>query len=333
MKIETRIERVRMARPVAVSRGSYPEHDVVVVTLSDGSFRGRGECCAIAHFGLSAEQTVSDIDAASGWIDHGTTREDLLSLLPAGPARNGLDCAMWDLEAARAKQSVWALAGMAEPERAPTAVTILLDSPEDMAAQAVARSAFATLKLKLGGADAEASVRAVRAARPDARLTIDANEAWTTDQLRALLPVFAELGVALVEQPVPAALDGALDSLRGIVPLCADESFHTIDDLEHVAQRYDWVNIKLDKCGGLTAALAIIDAAPAHGLSCMVGCMFATSLAIAPAMIAASRCTVADLDGPLHLATDRDDPFRLENGAYVVDSSSIWGAHKGGAYR
>lgn len=326
MKIETRVESVRMARPVSVSRGSYPEHDIVVVTLSDGAHQGRGECCAIAHYGLSAAQTVEEIAALAGRIDRTTTRADLLELLPPGPARNGLDCAMWDLEAARSGRSVWSLAGIDMPDRVATAMTILLATPEDMAAQAAAHKDFATLKLKLGGADPEARLRAVHAARPDARLTIDANEGWSAAQLRDLVPILSALNVALVEQPVPAADDAGLAALKGQLPLCADESFHAIDDLERLAGRYDWVNIKLDKCGGLTAALQIIDAAPAFGLHCMVGCMFATSLGVAPAMVAASRCAIADLDAPLHLASDRDNPFRLEAGAYLVGSSAIWGA-------
>jgi L-Ala-D/L-Glu epimerase len=325
VKVEAVTERVAMARPVAVSRGAYPEHDIVVVTVSDGAHVGRGECCAIAHFGLSAEKTMSEIAAASQWIGPKTTRADLLALMPAGPARNGLDCALWDLESTRTGRSVWELAGLAMPARASTAVTILLASPEDMAAQARSRAGFSTLKLKLGQGDPEGCVRAVRAARPDAKLTIDANEAWSAQSLASLTPVFLEIGVAFVEQPCPASDDATLPTGQRALPLCADESFHTIDDLARVALHFDWINIKLDKCGGLTAALEIIAAAPSYGLNSMVGCMFATSLAVAPAMVAASRCALADLDGPLHLATDREDAFHCADGAYIVDSTAIWG--------
>lgn len=326
MLVEAHVESVRMGRPVSVSRGSYAEHDIVVVTLTEGSRRGRGECCAIAHFGLSAAETVAEIMAVASRLDSNTTRADLLTLLPPGPARNGLDCALWDLEAARTGRSAWSLAGLQPPDRVATAMTLSLGSPADMAAQARSRAAFSTLKLKLGREDPVACVRAVREARPDARLTVDANEAWSSALLHDLLPAFAALEVAMVEQPVRAGEDGALEALKGHVPLCADESFHAAPDLARIASAYDWVNIKLDKCGGLTAALDIIEQAPRYGLQCMVGCMFATSLAIAPALIAASRCAIADLDAPLHFASDRKDGYQIETGEYLVSSSTLWGS-------
>jgi L-Ala-D/L-Glu epimerase len=336
VKIEAMIEHVDMARAVSVSRGAYSGHDVVVVTLTDGPYRGRGECCAIAHFGLSAEQTVSQINAVAPHIDRSTTRRDVLALLPAWPARNGLDCALWDLEACRAGVSVWQLADLQRPASIATAMTIVLGTPEDMAAQAIAHRQFSTLKLKLGPDDPLACLRAVRSARPDARLTVDANEGWSIGQLHDLTPALRGEGIALIEQPLPAAQDAALGSYEGLIPLCADESFHSIEDLAPIAQHYEWINIKLDKCGGLTAALKILDAAPHFGLTCMVGCMFATSLGIAPAMVAASRCGLRDLDGPLHLAHDRRDGFKLKDGAYILGSSDLWGSganQSGGANR
>lgn len=268
---------------------------------------------------------MRDIARVAPAVERGATRADLLSLMPPGPARNGIDCALWDLEAQRTGRSVWSLAGVEQPDRVETAITLLLAPPEDMAEQARTRAGFSTLKLKLGSGDPAGCVRAVRAARPDARLAIDANEAWSAAELAALAPAFAQAGAVLIEQPLPAREDSALAGASRVIPLCADESFHSIDDLPRLAGVYDWVNIKLDKCGGLTAALAIIQAAPRFGVRCMVGCMFATSLAVAPAMVAGSLCDLADLDGPLHLTGDREGAFQLDNGAYIVGSGRLWG--------
>lgn len=314
-----------MARAVSVSRGTYPDHEVVIVTLVDDGVTGRGECCALAHYGLSASQTVAELEATAPKLSARTTREDLLELLPSGPARNGLDCALWDLECKRRGVSAWALAGVEQPRNVDTAATIVLASPEDMAAQAQRWAAHGTLKLKLGGENAAQCIRAVRFARPDACLTIDANEAWRPQAFEALWPVLKEAGVALIEQPLRVDEDTAMPRKGAPAPICADESFHNLRDLERMQGLYDYINIKLDKCGGLTEALRIIHAAPRYGVRCMVGCMFATSLAIAPALIVASLCDFADLDGPLHLESDRPGAYRIAGGAYDTCSSHLWG--------
>ncbi len=314
-----------MSRPVTVSRGAYGDHDIIVVTVTDAGYVGRGECCALAHYGLSAKQTIAEIEGAAKALPAQSTREDLLALLPPGPARNGIDCAMWDLESKRKGKSVWALAELTQPARVDTAVTVVLSTPEDMAEQALRWSAHSTLKLKLGGNDAAACLRAVRAARPDAHLAVDANEAWRPEQFMALWPVLEETGVMLIEQPLRSGEDISMPRQGAPAPICADESFHSLRDLELVKGRYDYINIKLDKCGGLTEALRIVEAAPRYGLRCMVGCMFATSLAIAPALVVASVCDFADLDGPLHITNDRAGGFRVTSGAYETNSSQLWG--------
>jgi L-alanine-DL-glutamate epimerase-like enolase superfamily enzyme len=325
VKVTVAVEQVTMARPVAVSRGAYAHADLVVVTLSDDGLTGRGECSPIAHYGWSAAQTVAEIEALSAELPR-LSRQALQHRLPPGPTRNAIDCALWDLEAKRAGVSVWELAGIAPPDRQPTAMTLVMSDAADMARQAAKHAAFSTLKLKLGAEGAAEAIRAVRAARPDARLSIDANEGWSMAHMEALYPLFVEAGVAMVEQPLPAHGDAGLAATDAPVPLCADESFHHLGDLARVAGLYDYVNIKLDKCGGLTEALAILESAPAHGLKCMVGCMFATSLAVAPALLVAAGCDFVDLDGPLHLSSDRRDAFALANGAYLTQSSALWGA-------
>lgn len=324
MKMQITVERWDMARPVAVSRGSYSSSEIVVVELTDGRHVGRGECCPLAHYGHSAGSVRRALESMTPRLAE-LNRTTLLGAMPAGPARNALDCAMWDLEARRSGRSVWELAGRVRPPRQPTAMTLVMTSPEDMADQARQHAAFQNLKIKLGPSQAEAMVRAVRAARPDARLAVDANEAWTLAQLESLYPVFVEAGVTLIEQPLRAGQDHDLRQSHAPLPLCADESFHASDDLAVVASRYAVVNIKLDKCGGLTEALRILDQAPRHGLRCMVGCMFSTSLAIAPALVVASGCDYADLDGPMHFAQDRPAPLRCVAGAYQADSMSLWG--------
>jgi L-alanine-DL-glutamate epimerase-like enolase superfamily enzyme len=324
VKITARIERVTMKRPIVVSRGSYPDHEIVVVEVADSEGRvGVGECCPIAHYGESGAKVCADLAALS--LPDSLSREHLLDLLPPGPARNGLDCALWDLEAKRTGSSVWRLAGIAAPERQATALTLMMAPPEDMAAQARDAAGFHTLKLKLGPDDPGRAIAAVRQARPDATLAVDANEGWTMPQLRSLLPVLRSHGVVMVEQPLPASDDTELDRDDFSVALCADESFHSSADLARVARGYAYVNIKLDKCGGLTEALRIVEACRNHSLKAMVGCMFATSLATAPALVVAARCDFADLDGALLIANDRPGALALDGDAYVPKSSSLWG--------
>jgi len=245
--------------------------------------------------------------------------------MAAGAARNALDVALWDLEAKRSGSSVWALAGIAEPHPVVTAYTLSVDTPERMAAAAREEAHRPLLKLKLTGAGDLERVRAVRAGAPQATLIVDANEAWTLDHLRDYAPALAALGVALIEQPLPAGQDAALAGLPRPVPLCADESCHTSADLAALAGRYDYVNIKLDKTGGLTEGLRLLHAARAQGFKIMVGCMIGSSLAMAPAMLLAQDAEFVDLDAPLLLARDRQPGLRYEGSTVYPPKPNLWG--------
>lgn len=305
-----------------ISRGSRTTATVVVATVDDGIHRGRGECVPYARYGETVESVVADIEAAHGAVD----RAALQTLLPAGAARNALDCAFWDLEAKRTGTPVAKLAGVTlttMPQL--TCYTLSLGAPADMAAAAKAASDKPLLKLKLGGSSDAERMRAVRQARPDARLVADANEAWTVADLAPLLAVAAEVGIELIEQPLPADDDEALRSTPHLVPLCADESAHTSAGLGRLAGCYDAVNIKLDKAGGLTEALAMARAARAQNFRIMAGCMLSTSLAMAPALLLGPYADWLDLDGPLLLATDREPRIQYQAGHILPASRALWG--------
>jgi L-alanine-DL-glutamate epimerase-like enolase superfamily enzyme len=322
LKVEATIETWPIAGAFVISRGAKREAAVVVAEVSDGTHTGRGECCPYARYGETVEG-VRDAIAAVGTV---AGRTELAERLPAGAARNALDCALWDWEAKHAGASAASLAGVPPLRPVTTAYTISLGSPEEMAARAAAAAgAMPLLKLKLGGAgDAERLTR-IRAACPDTRLIADANEAWTPDLLPGLMAVAAETRFELIEQPLPAGADAALAGMTRAVPVCADESLHTRAGLGDLAARYDAVNIKLDKAGGLTEALALAAAARAAGLMVMVGCMVATSLAMAPALLLAQTADWVDLDGPLLLARDRH-PGLVYDGALVYPPApELWG--------
>jgi L-alanine-DL-glutamate epimerase-like enolase superfamily enzyme len=309
----------------AISRGSKTAADVVIVEVADGSHVGRGECVPYARYGETVAGVIGAVEGLAADIAGGLTRADLQGVLPAGAARNGLDCALWDLAAKQAGRRAWELAGIAAPEPALTAFTISVGPAEKMAADAAANCDRPLLKLKLTGPGDLDRVAAVRAAAPAARLVVDANEAWTADDCAALFPALAELGVEMIEQPLPADGDGALAGMARPVPVCADESCHNRADLPRLVGRYDMVNIKLDKTGGLTEALALADAAAAAGLGLMIGCMIATSLAMAPATLLAGRAAIVDLDGPLLLAEDRADGLSFAGGRVHPPNTALWG--------
>ncbi len=258
-------------------------------------------------------------------VEGGADRRELAAALPAGAARNALDCALWDLEAKRRREPVWRLAGLPEPRPVLTAYTLSLDTPERMAEAARAAAGRPLLKLKLGGEGDLDRVAAVRAAAPDAALIADANEAWTPDQLRRWLPELAALGVELIEQPLPAGQDAALAGIARPVPICADESCHDSASLDALVGRYDYVNLKLDKTGGLTEARRAAAKAQELGFGLMVGCMVATSLAMAPAALLAQLARYADLDGPLLLAKDREPGLRYEGSLLHPPEAALWG--------
>ena len=325
LRLTVRVERWPLASTFTIARGSKTEAVVVVAELSDGAMVGRGECVPYARYGESVEGVVAAIEAMAGFIESGGERLRLQSAIGAGAARNALDCAFWDIEAKRAGQPVWRLAGLTEPKPVTTAYTLSLGEPEAMAAAAAKAAHRPLLKVKLGTADDAARIAAVRTAAPNARLIIDANEGWRADNLARNMAACADAGVVLIEQPLPAGDDAALAGLARAVPVCADESLHDRASLAQLAGRYDAINIKLDKAGGLTEALALAQEARAHGLALMVGCMVGTSLAMAPAMMLAGQAAVIDLDGPLLLARDREPGLRYEGSTVHPPQPVLWG--------
>ncbi len=309
----------------AISRGSRTTAEVVVVELRDGAAVGRGECVPYARYDESVEGVVATIESLRAELEGELDRNGLQSALPAGAARNALDCAFWDLEAKQRRQPVWQLAGCAPPEPLVTAYTLSLDSAERMGAAAAANAGRPLLKLKLAGPEDIDRVAAVHANAPAARLIVDANEGWTASQYAALAPELQQLRVEMIEQPLPAAQDGALAEIARPVPVCADESCHDRDSLAALAGRYDMINIKLDKTGGLTEALQLKAVAEAQGFEIMVGCMLGTSLSMAPALLVAQGARVVDLDGPLLLAEDRRPGLVYEDSLIHPPPPALWG--------
>jgi L-alanine-DL-glutamate epimerase-like enolase superfamily enzyme len=308
-----------------ISRGSRTTAEVVVAELSDGTHTGRGECVPYARYDETVEGVIAQIEGLREALAQGLDRHGLQDRLPAGAARNALDCAFWDLEAKAAGKRVWELAGLPAPEPVATAYTLSLDTPARMAVSAKENRARPLLKLKLSGPDDLDRVAAVRANAPDARLIVDANEAWTAEQYRQLAEELRELGVDMIEQPLPAGDDEGLAGVARPVPVCADESCHDRASLAALAGKYDMVNVKLDKTGGLTEALALKAAAEAEGFAVMVGCMLATSLAMAPAVLLAQGAEIADLDGPLLLAKDRDQGLEIDGSFVHPPEAGLWG--------
>lgn len=320
------IDRFPLKVPFVISRGAKTEAVVVSVAVSDGRVTGRGECTPYGRYGETPDSVVAAISAAAENPHLLLNRQVLLSGMPAGAARNAIDCALWDFEAKSSGIPAAHSAGVAGAV-APvtTCFTISLDTPDEMARCAKDASQYGLLKLKLGGDGDMDRMAAVRQARPDARLVADANEAWSEDMVGPFLAAAAECGFELIEQPLPAGADDMLEGLMHSVPVCADESVHTRADLQAVLHRYDAVNIKLDKAGGLTEALALRDAAREAELLVMVGSMVATSLAVAPAFLVAQGADWVDLDGPLLLASDRYPPARLEDGLLYPPPVALWG--------
>lgn len=324
ISLHVRIERLPIAGTFTISRGSKTEAVVVVAEIREGEHMGRGECVPYARYGETPEGVAQMLHDLAPDIAKGLDRLALQHRLPAGAARNALDCAFWDLEAKRSGIPAWQAAGIPPLRPLVTAYTLSLDTPEAMAAAARAANR-PLLKLKLGGTDDAARLRAIRAAAPDARLIIDANEGWSPETLAENLAACAAVGVALIEQPLPAGADEMLRNLPRSVPLCADESVHDRASLAGLVGKYDAVNIKLDKAGGLTEALAMAAEARAHGFSLMVGCMLASSLAMAPALLVAQSAEVVDLDGPLLLARDREDGLLYEGSTVFPPAPKLWG--------
>ncbi len=324
-RLRVRRESWPLARPFSIARGTKTSADVVVAEIEDDGIVGRGECVPYARYGETIEGVVARLEIERGAIADGLDRHALQTRLPAGAARNALDCALWDFDAKAAGRPAWEMAGVAPPQPTVTAETIGLDNPEAMGRAAARLAGRPLLKIKLDGEHIVERVTAVRTAAPKARLIVDANEAWDLARLDAAGPALAALGVAMIEQPLPAACDAALAGYRGPIALCADESMHTAADIAGLAPRYQMVNIKLDKAGGLTEALRAVAAARAAGLGIMVGCMVCTSLAIAPALLLAAAAGVVDLDGPLWLARDRAPALHYRDGLLLPAPAALWG--------
>ncbi|HLH96582.1 MAG TPA: N-acetyl-D-Glu racemase DgcA [Xanthobacteraceae bacterium] len=325
LSLSVRTERWPIAGTFTISRGAKTEAAVVVAELGEGEHIGRGECVPYARYGETLEGVAEAINAMRARIAHGLDRQDLQAAMPAGAARNALDCAFWDLAAKQRGRPAHELAGLPQPQPLTTAYTISLAAPHEMAAAAERAASRPLLKIKLGSADDLARIAAVRRAAPRAELIVDANEGWSADDLQRNLSACADAGVTLVEQPLPADRDAALARIARPLPVCADESVHASASLAALTERYDAVNIKLDKTGGLTEALAAAKQAEALGFTLMVGCMVATSLAMAPALLVAQRARFVDLDGPLLLAHDRPHGLRYEGGQVFPPVPALWG--------
>jgi len=324
LTIEAREEVWLLKHPFRISRGSRTEAQVVFVTVSDGEHAGRGECVPIARYNQSTQSVIAQIESIKD--EKRLDRQHLQKLLPAGAARNALDCALWDLQAKISGKRVWELANIPVVPEVVTTLTISLDTDAKMAAAAMANSTAPILKLKLGGDDLDlARVKAVSEAAPAARVLIDANESWSREHYEEIVPALKELGVALIEQPFPADADEVLEILDHPIPVCADESCHTTTDLPRLTNRYEAINVKLDKTGGLTEALHLCEHARENGFKLLFGCMVCTSLGIAPARALASFAEWIDLDGPLLLARDRERGLAYENGRIGLPSRQLWG--------
>ena len=321
MRLTVTADTFRLAETFTIARGSRTEAHVLTVTAQDGGHRGWGECVPYARYG----ETLASVTAEIEGLPQGIDRAGLQEALPPGAARNAVDCALWDLEAKRAGCRAWDLAGLPAPGPEITAFTLSLDTPDNMRAAAAKHAHRPLLKIKLGTPDDMPRLEAVREGAPEARIIVDANEGWTAEVYADLAPHLVRLGVDLVEQPLPADADDALLGLDRPLPVCADEACHDRASLPGLKGKYDMVNIKLDKTGGLTEALALREAALAEGYGIMVGCMVGSSLAMAPAVLLAQGAAVTDLDGPLLLAEDRARPLGYDERGVHPPEAALWG--------
>ena len=324
-RIGVRVESWPAKRPFRITGREFLAFDVIVVEIERGGAIGRGEGMPVFYLGESCDSLVAQVEGIAGELERGASRERLQSLLPPGAARNAVDCALWDLEAKARGAGVWHAAGVT-PRTLRTVYTIGLEpTPEAMAAHAAEARSQPLLKVKLDGDRPLERLGAVRVARPDARIVVDANQGWTFRQLEQLAPEFARLGVEMLEQPLPRGGDDALDGYRGPVPLAADESCQHLGELDAVASRYSVVNVKLDKTGGLTHGLSLARAARSRGLGVMVGCMGGTSLAMAPAFVLGCLADIVDIDGPLLLRRDRLPGLEYRSGEVAPFGPRVWG--------
>lgn len=326
MKLTVQKKAWPLREPFVISRATYTHSDVIIVTLQDGQLIGRGEAAGVDYHGETPDGMLSQLEGVRGRIEAGITRLELLQLLPIGGARNALDAALWDLEAKRTGRRAWDLAGVGNAREVASAITIGIRSIEAYEKAARELAHFRWLKIKVSADRPLECVQAVRRGAPNSRLIVDANQALDVPTLYSLAPRLAELGVDLLEQPVPANGDDALVVGRSPIPVCADEAIDTIADLERLRSRYEFVNIKLDKTGGLTAALELAHAARSMGMRLMVGCMVTGSVGMAPGMVLAQLCEVVDLDGPLLQAEDWPNPIQYDRtGVMAWPTPALWG--------
>jgi L-alanine-DL-glutamate epimerase-like enolase superfamily enzyme len=325
LKVSVHIESWQAIRPFRITGNVWERFDSIVVEVSRDGIVGRGEALGVFYMGETAGSIAREVEQLAGRITAGIDRSDLQSLLRPGGARNAIDCALWDLEAKAHKRTIFELTGIV-PKTLETVFTIGLESkPEDMAAKAGAASEYKILKVKLDADRPLDRLKAIRMARLDARIVVDANQAWTFEQLVEIAPAFAELGVEMIEQPLPRHADAELEGYRSPVPLGADESCLHLDELDAAAKRYQMINIKLDKTGGLTHALELAGAARARGLRLMAGCMAGSSLAVAPAFVLGCLCDLVDIDGPLLQKWDRLPGLTFEGSRVSVFGPEVWG--------
>jgi L-Ala-D/L-Glu epimerase / N-acetyl-D-glutamate racemase len=325
MQIKLTVEDWELRQPFRITGREWRHSTCVTVTLSDGNVSGRGEAQGVSYLDETADSIVGQINSVADDIRAGMSRDELQSRLPAGGARNAIDCAMWDLEAKQSGKTIWALTGI-DPHPVTTVFTIgLEDTPEQMAEKAAKAAEYPVLKIKLDGDRPYERLAAIRAARPDARIVVDANQGWDFQQLRDVLPGCAELRIDMVEQPLPRGADSELDSFDSPVTLAADESCQDCSELAVAARRYDMINIKLDKTGGLTEALKLATAARELGCKLMVGNMLGTSLSMAPSFVVAQLCDFVDIDGPLLMKEDRLHGLRYSAGVVSVFDPDLWG--------
>lgn len=312
-----------LKKPFRITGYTFSEVQLLHVVLTQDGLTGHGEATGVYYRGESRERMLAQVESIRQALEQGADRERLRTLLPAGGARNAVDCALWDLEAKRSGRSIWELTGI-EPGRTVTVLTIGIDTPEEMAQTAKSLDTD-RIKVKLDGEIPVERITAVRSARPDAEIIVDVNQGWTFEQLSALAPKFRDLGVAMIEQPLPRGADAVLDGYDPPVPLCADESCLDVSEFEQAARRYQLINIKLDKTGGLTEALELARLAQARGIGLMVGNMVGTSLAMAPAFVVAQLCRFVDLDGALFLKQDRAHPMTYAGGVVSPPDRALWG--------
>jgi L-Ala-D/L-Glu epimerase len=326
VKLTVQTKYWKLREPFVIARGTYTTSDVIIVELQDGPHVGRGEAAGVDYHGETPDSMVAQVEAVRSKIEAGVTRAELLKLLPIGGARNALDAALWDLESKRTGRRAWDLAGVGNTHEVASAMTIGIRSIEGYEQAARGLTHYRWIKIKVNNEDPLACIEAVRRGSPNSRLIVDANQAWDVPTLYKLGPLLAKLRVDLLEQPVKVGGDQDLELGRSPIPVCADESIDTIDDLQYLKSRYEFVNIKLDKTGGLTAALELAKAARAEGMRLMVGCMVTGSVGMAPGMVLAQLCEVVDLDGPLLQGEDWDNPIQYDKtGVMSWPSPKLWG--------